>query len=305
MSTQTQPATTTGHVTRIQRIAAAIDDRPEGRDAAVLMRALASATRAEPMMIAIENDITMLLPNADWKGIRRDTMRMLGRTRDELAPGARTVAGRDTSIVRGLEQIVARDHRQLLVLGSSRRGADQKITIGHTTRQLIHDLTCPIAIAPRGLASRPEYALRRVAVGFDGGTHAAAALALGRELAEGAGAELHVLGVVDDRIPSPSWAEMWLQPFRDEWEKAIDEQLTTLERQIDEAVADATADVYPAVVRGIASDALGALSERVDVVVIGSRRWGLAARMLLGGTGEALARDCRSPLVIVPAPRAG
>ena len=305
MSTQTQPATTTGHATRIQRIAAAIDGRPEGRDAATLMQALASATGAEPMLVAVENDITMLLPNADWKGIRQDTMRMLRRTRDELAPEARTVAGRDTSIVRGLEQIVARDHRQLLVLGSSRRGGDQKITVGHITRQLIHDLACPIAVAPRGLASRPDYALRRVAVGFDGGSHAAAALALGTELAEGASAELHVLGVVDDRIPSPSWAEMWLQPFRDEWDKTIDDQVATLERQIQDAVADSSADVYPAVVRGVASQALGALSERVDVVVIGSRRWGVAARMLLGGTGEALARNCRAPLVIVPAPAAG
>ncbi|HEX5192032.1 MAG TPA: universal stress protein [Solirubrobacteraceae bacterium] len=301
MSTQTHRSTTTRPSIRIQRIAAAVDDRPEGRDAAVLMHRLASALGAEGMLIAIEHDITMLLPLADWDAIRRDTKRMLGRIREDLAPDARTVAGRDTSIVRGLEHIVARDHRQLLVLGSSRRGPDQKVSIGRTARQLLHDLSCPLAIAPRGLASRPGWALRRIAVGFDGGTHAAAALKLGQQLTRGTDAELHVLGAIDDRFPTPNWATTWLEPFRDEWDNAVDEQLTTLARQIDDAL-EAGIDARPEVVRGIASAALTTLSERVDLVVIGSRRWGPAARLLLGGTGEALVRACRAPLLIVPAP---
>ncbi|HEX5193195.1 MAG TPA: universal stress protein [Solirubrobacteraceae bacterium] len=304
MSTETQRSPSTQSAPRIQRIAAAVDDRLEGRDAAVLVRELAAATGAEPMLIAIEHDIAMLLPLADWDAIRRDTMRMLHRLRDELVPGARTAAGRDTSIVRGLEQIVARDHRQLLVLGSSRRGLDQKVSIGHTTRQLINDLACPLAVAPRGLSTRPEFALRRIAVGFDGGPHAAAALVIGQQLAQGAGAELHVLGAVDDRIPWPTWAEMWLQPFRDEWREAIDGQVADLEHTIDAAVADVRVTVYPQVVRDVPSKALTAMSEQVDLVVIGSRRWGSAARLLLGGTGEALVRECRAPLLIVPAPAA-
>ena len=304
MKTQTHPSTTARPAAHFQRIAAAVDDRSEGRDAAVLMHELASGTGAEAMLIAIKNDITMRLPFADWDAIRKDTMQMLRRSRDELAPGARTVAGRDASIVRGLEQIVARDHRQLLVLGSNRRGSDQQVSIGHTARELIHDLACPIAVAPRGLATRPGYALRRIAVGFDGGTHAAAALALGSELARAAGAELHVLGTIDDRVPSPSWAEMWLQPFRAEWEKAVEQQLADLKREADDAVIDAGVDVYPEVMRGVASAQLTSLSERVDLVVIGSRRWGTAARLLLGGTGEALVRSCQAPLLIVPAPAA-
>lgn len=302
MSTQTQPARTARSAVAIQRIAAAVDDRPEGRDAATLMHHLAAAAGAEAMLIAVEHDISILMPMADWKGLRRDTMRMLAGLRDELAPGAGTVAYRDTSIVRGLEHVVARDHRQLLVLGSNRRGTAQRVSIGHTTRQLMHDLTCPLAIAPRGLAARPGYALRRVAVGFDGGTHAAAALALGAELARGAGAKLHVLGAIDDRLPSPSWAEMWMQPFRDEWEQVIDGQLAALKREVEEAVADAGVKVCAEAVRGVASTKLAALSERVDLLVIGSRRWGAAAHLLLGGTGEVLVRECRAPLLIVPAP---
>ena len=301
MGTQTRRSPTAPTAIRIQRIAAAVDDRPEGRDAAVLLHHLASALGAEAMLIAIEHDIAMLLPLAAWSGIRRDTIRMLGRVREDLAPDARTVAGRHTSVVRGVEQIVARDHRQLLVLGSSGRGPEGQVSIGHTARQLLHDLSCPLAVAPRGLAGRSGWALRRIAVGFDGGTHAAAALALGQQLARGADAELHVLGAIDDRFPTPSWATTWLQPFRDEWEKIVDEQIPTLARQIDDAIEDGIV-AHPEVVRGVASAALIAMSERVDLVVIGSRRWGSAARLLLGGAGEALVRECRAPLLVVPAP---
>ena len=101
MTTQATPTTMARPVARIQRIAAAVDDRLGGRDAAVLLHHLASAIGAEAMLIAIENDITMLLPNADWNRVRRDTLRMLGNVREELVPDARVVAGRDTSVVRG------------------------------------------------------------------------------------------------------------------------------------------------------------------------------------------------------------
>ena len=42
------------------------------------------------------------------------------------------------------------------------------------------------------------------------------------------------------------------------------------------------------VTRGRPANALLTLSERVDLLVIGSRRWGPAARLLLGSTGSAV-----------------
>ena len=222
--------------------------------------------------------------------------------RDDLAPGARVKADRDVSIARGIERLVARNHRQLLVVGSSRNGPEGNVSIAHTTRQLMHDLTCPIAIAPRGLSLRPGYALRRIAVGFEGGSHACAALDLALQLAQRAGAELVVRAVVDDRITTPSWAEIWLQPFREEWEKAVDDEIGQLQQQVDRVVEGAGIEVIREVVRGAASTSLAALSAEVDLIVIGSRRWGTAARLLLGGTGEALARSSQAALLLVPAP---
>lgn len=232
----------------------------------------------------------------------RQTKAMLARVRDELVPEARIAADRDVSVARGIERLVASHHRQLVVLGSSRRGADGKVSIAHTTRQLMHDLRCPIAIAPRGLSLRADVALRRIAVGFDGGSHARAAFDLALQLARHANAELVVHGVIDDRIPTPSWAETWLQPFRDEWEKAVDDQIQNLKQQAAKAAEGAGLEVRIEVVRGIPAKSLTELSAHVDLLVIGSRHWGVTARLLLGGSGEALARSSRAPLMLVPAP---
>jgi nucleotide-binding universal stress UspA family protein len=160
----------------------------------------------------------------------------------------------------------------LLVLGSTGPDAGQTVSSGHTTRQLLHDLSCPIALAPRGLSTRRGWALRRIAVGYDGGKHTAAALALGQQLAYAADAELHVLGAVDDRVPSPRRAQQRVQQLGDESEQTLDERVAALKRQIDEVVDDDWLEVYPEVVRGAASAALEALSEQVDLVVIGSQR---------------------------------
>ena len=55
-------------------------------------------------------------------------------------------------------------------------------------------------------------------------------------------------------------------------------------------------------VAGRPADALLALSGDVDLLVIGSRRWGPATRVLLGSTGEALMHDAACSVVAVPRP---
>jgi nucleotide-binding universal stress UspA family protein len=53
------------------------------------------------------------------------------------------------------------------------------------------------------------------------------------------------------------------------------------------------------------ADALLELGADVDLLVIGSRRWGPVARLLLGSTGEVLMRDAECPIVVVPRSHSG
>ena len=56
--------------------------------------------------------------------------------------------------------------------------------------------------------SRPLQELRRIGVGYDGGPESDAALSLAGSIAGAAGAELHLCGVVDDRLPSIGWSAL-------------------------------------------------------------------------------------------------
>jgi nucleotide-binding universal stress UspA family protein len=54
--------------------------------------------------------------------------------------------------------------------------------------------------------------------------------------------------------------------------------------------------------RGRPADRLLELCADVDLLVIGSRRWGAVARLMLGSTGEALMHDASCPVLVVPRP---
>jgi nucleotide-binding universal stress UspA family protein len=286
----------------LERIGAAIDLSPESEDAAVLAAAIAAATDADLMLLAIEPELPLMIPGGDWRRMRRETETLLSRVRQSCAPGARFVIDTDLSTPRGLHRLARREHRQLLALGSSPGGPDGEVSIGHNTRQLLDELECALAIAPRGLRLRGPLELHRIAVGFDGRAEATGALATAATLAAASGAELLVRGVIDDRIPALGWPHVWMGAIMEAWRDVMDDEAAALRAQVQAAVSSMGADASVHVTRGRAADSLGELSGDVDLLVIGSRRWGPVARLLLGGTGEALVHGANCSLLIVPRP---
>ena len=99
---------------------------------------------------------------------------------------------------RALRHVVRQEHRDLLIVGSGRGAAPGYVRLGPDTSDLLNHVACPLAIAPRRMAERKRAALTRVTVGFDGEPESLAAVELAASLATAAGAELYVLGVVDD-----------------------------------------------------------------------------------------------------------
>jgi nucleotide-binding universal stress UspA family protein len=147
----------------------------------------------------------------------------------------------------------------------------------------------------------PDVLLKRIGVGYDGSPEADAALALAGSLAAGGVAKLSVTAVVDDRVPVLLRSALEGMVMT-EWQNVIAEEEQRLrDRGLLVAKATGTA-VSMDVRRGRPADALLALSDEVDLLVIGSRRWGPATRVLLGSTGEALMRDAVCPVLAVPRP---
>lgn len=286
----------------ISRIAAGVDGFPEGRDAAALGQLLASATGAELMLVAIHPaPLVPTPPELGYTSLRRESQRTLREVRDSLAPGARTVTATDLSVPRALHRVVQRHHRDLLVMGSSRQAPEARVRIGKRTRQLLCHFDCALAVAPRGMHADISRSLRRIGVGYDGGPESEAALALAASIALGAGAELNVQAVIDDRLLWPAWSPLG-NALGVGWDEVVQ---TGVDEMRDRAIAWGQSREIPldvAVARGRPADSLLALSERVDLLVIGSRRWGPATRLLLGSTGEALMHDAACAVMAVPRP---
>jgi len=286
----------------IAHVAAAVDSHSEGRDATMLGAAISRATGAEMMLLAVEPDLPLIIPGLQRKRVREETEAMLRDTSAALAPEARRKVDSDLSIARGLERLVRAEHRDLLVVGSSRHGDEARVSIGHITRQLLFGLGCTLAVAPRGLSAGDPLTLRRIGVGFDGGPESRAALATAALIAAGAGAQLIVRGAIDDRVPPLGWPNVWMGAILETWEEMMDDEERQLRESMGSALAEVSAEGQIEITRGRPHKSLVALSADVDLLVIGSRRWGPVARLLLGGTGEALVRGSRCSLMIVPRP---
>jgi len=289
----------------IARIAVGVDGYREGRDAATLAAMIARAAGAELMLVAVHPDPMVVLPaEIGWTGMRKEAERLLRETRDAVAPGARIVVETDWSVPRALERVAQREHRDLLVVGSTRQGPEGSVRIGSRTRQLLSDGRCALAVAPRGLAEHPAQRLTCIGVGYDGAPESEAALALAGSLALCTGAALRVLGVVDDSVPMIGRKPALQDRVLAMWEELLKPQAAALLERAQSASEATGAELAEVDVRrGRPADALMELCEQVDLLVIGSRRWGDAARVLLGGTGEALMHGASAPVLVVPRPK--
>lgn len=267
----------------------------------MLAATLARPTSAELMLVAVHPDPLVVLPQEmGWKALHQQAQALLRETRDAVAPNARMDVETDWSVPRALERVVRRHHRDLLVLGSSRGAPEGRVRLGTHTRQLLCHAPCALAVAPRGYSTDPPRRLERIGVGFDGGEESAAALRSAAAIAGAAGATLQVCAVVDDRLPSVGWSESNRELLYAMWDELLEPAARSLREETQRAVDAVGARADIDTLRGAPPEALLDLSDHVDLLVIGSRRWGAASRVLLGSAGETLMRDSRCPVLVVP-----
>jgi nucleotide-binding universal stress UspA family protein len=279
------------------RIVVGCDGSPQGRDAVALGALVASATGATLSIIGVFS--TAFVPIAgvsDRKTLRAETMRFLRRDRDLIAPDAFVHAIADVSAPRALRRYAEHAHADLLIIGSAPSAADGHVAIGRRGRQLLHDAPFALAIASRGLHDRTQR-LSSVGVGYDGGREAEEALMLAADLARSADARLVVRQVVEHAV-YPSTLE---QPLpADFWLKRTEEERRMALAATQAAVAELGLEADVSATVGDPGEDLRGLSEAVDLIVVGSRRWGTIARLWTGGVGETLVSDARCPVIIVP-----
>ena len=278
-------------------IIAGCNGRERGRGAVSLAHAISSATGARLLLVGVHHHPPLPFPGS-YAGQRAALEHDLRVLRDELAPEALVRVEADLSPAHALRRVAGAEHADLIVVGSRHRRGLQKIVEGDQAMQVLHGAPCAVAVAPDLLAPRIE--LHRIGVGIDATPESALALLLARELAHHTGAHLSLRAVVDETVPG--WVGLSVTPsYVDALQELTEERraatLELLARRL-QACEGVTAD--GAVVVGDPAGELVAATEDLDLLVLGSRRWGPVHRLALGSTSERVIRHAACPVLVPP-----
>jgi nucleotide-binding universal stress UspA family protein len=195
----------------------------------------------------------------------------------------------------GLHELADAVGAELIVVGSTHRGAIGRVVPGSAGERLLQEAPCAVAIAPHSFAKRHEAHLGVVGVGYDRTIASEDAVRIGARIASAAGATLRLISVADARMGVYGEATVytdWYRGARERTQSAVD------------AACDALADEVRAeavVLEGNASEELVAASNGgLDLLVLGSRAYGPLGRALAGSVSIHVAREAGCPVLIVP-----
>jgi nucleotide-binding universal stress UspA family protein len=283
-----------------RKIIVGYDGSDQARDALALGRSLAKSTSATLLLAHVFRHDIPIAPG--WQqhidAVRAGAEKQLAEaTRTLVDLDVETQAVGSSSAAWGLQDLAESEHADVIVLGSSHRGRVGRVFMGSVSDRLFHGSPCAVAVAPRGFSQRSDSALRVIGVAFDGSPESESALVEAARLAEAAGATLRVLAVAESNIYFGYSVGTYSQPEIFQWtkdhlEEVIATALETLPRKL-----KASGEVLS----GDAAETLVSRTEGgVDLLVMGSRGYGPARRVLLGSVSAKLARSATCPLLVVP-----
>jgi nucleotide-binding universal stress UspA family protein len=278
-------------------IVAGSDGRERGRGAVSLAHALASASEARLLLVGVQS----LLPvpiSGSFAEEHAELESALRSMRDELAPEAIVRVRASLSPSHALREVVESEAADLVVVGSRHRRRLQQIFDGDHALQVLHGAPCAVAVAPDPIAPHPR--LERIGVGLDATPESERALDIARELCERTGASLMMLVVVDDS--APVWAGLGPVGAPPEAARELIHRRVTAAHELLGERLESCGGV-PAEGSVLVGSPVGELvlaSEGLDLLVLGSRRWGPVRRLALGSTSERVIRHAACPVLVPP-----
>jgi nucleotide-binding universal stress UspA family protein len=279
----------------LKTIVVGVDGREGGRDALALAGRLALLAGGELVAVrAMPFDAYV----GRGGGPQYDSLadaEAQGQVEQDLADAGLTARTRliaDASPARALHRMAEALDADVIVVGSTRRGAVGGVFAGDDAAATLHASSCAVAVAPRGLADEEWTPVNRIGVGLNASAEAHQALALAVALAADCGASLVVRTVVSTPI-----AEADRTAYDADW---LERSKAAAKQELDAAVEGLAVEVSGEVAVGPAVDELVELSDRVDLLVVGSRAWGPVRRTLIGSTAAKLMRKAHCPVLVLP-----
>jgi nucleotide-binding universal stress UspA family protein len=225
----------------------------------------------------------------------------LDHLRTELGRSGITVECRPLpgmSAARALHEAAEEFGAGLVVVGSTSRGGVGRVLPGSTAQRLMHGAPCPVAVVPRGWTRGGG--LQTIGVAYVDTPEGHRALDDAMALARRSGAKVRVLHAAKERGTTGSYGGGNPLTPATTYEDLASSVRVMAERAVERATAGQTGvDVEPDVSVGDPADFLIAASERLDLLVCGSRGYGPARAVLLGGVSRRVTSEARCPVIVL------
>ena len=199
-----------------------------------------------------------------------------------------------SSAAHGLHDLAEQSRAAAIVVGSGRHGPQHRLFAGSTAERLLAGSVCPVAVAPAGMPVPPG-ALGRIGVAYVDTPDGQSALKVAARLARRTGTPLRLYTVVAEEgaalppLVGVDAEQAFLATAREAYEQALEKAAAT--------TAGVATDWE--IRSGEVVESLADLDD-VDVLCCGSRGYGPARRVLLGGVSSRLMRRAKRPIVVVP-----
>jgi nucleotide-binding universal stress UspA family protein len=272
------------------------DGRLEGHDAVAFGASLARAL-GEPLLVATvyQSPETPLGLSAAELRARAEQTAADGADQAPADLERRHLAVLGRSPAQGLHDFAEEQRPTALVVGSSHRGTLGRVIAGRVASRLFAGAPCPVAVAPRGYARRPDTQLRSIGVGFDDTPESWNAIQRAAALGVAAGATLRVIHALHPVIAPPMAPE--------ESERLTRELRASRERALNRAAASVSQDLHAETTLLVGDPVLvleHEASRGLDLLVLGARGYGPLRRVLLGSVSTEVVCHSPCPVLVVP-----
>ena len=282
----------------MKKIVLGFDSSAEAVDALRLAEGLRAVDDGELIVVSVEELEPVFADLPTWQE-QADAKRASDFAQVESTLGRKDFTRRAEigSVPRALDLIAEAEDADVIVVGSTHRGAIGRVLPGSVGDRLLSGAPCAVAIAPVGYANREHPAISRVGVAYDGEAESLAALHAAAALARRLDAELSVIAVV------PTLTDEMLSGRIGHTKAGY---IAMLHERFKTLIADALAEVpsemqaRSVLLEGDPAEQIAAQGVELDLLVIGSRGYGPIRRTLLGGVASEVITLAPCPVIVLP-----
>ena len=203
-----------------------------------------------------------------------------------------------TSAAHGLADLAEDVEAAAVILGTSQETALSRALLGSSTERLLHGATVPVTVVPSGWRQSAPDRISSIGVAYVDTRDAREALRIAVRVALQIPARLTLYSVLGQSSERYSYLV-----GRTDEQAFLDKARNSFGKALDFAAAGVPPELEPRTVllEGSVVESLAALGPHdVDVLVCGSRGYGPARRVLLGGVSSRLIRHAQLPVAVVP-----